>query len=131
MTHDEAIAKLKDVIRSAGPDISFGYGQQIILYSYVGNRQPTLENCLAVRDHVFANQEENLRDMAKRLAANLERVRGDERLSYVSNDPYLGALLVYNSGSLQTDPAWWKRWGSNIAGYRDAIVRAKQMIGEI
>ena len=120
---------LQAVINRAGADISFSYGQQIILYHYVGTRQPTIENCLAVREHVFNNPEENLTDMCKRLAANFLRVAGDPRLSYVGGDQYLGALLVYNSGSLQTDPAWWKRWGSNIASYRDAIVRAKQMVG--
>jgi len=121
---------LHGVVTRAGADISFGYGQQILLYHYAGNRTSTVTNALAVREAVFNDPQTNVEDMCRRLAANLQRVQGDPRLSYVGGDPYLGALLVYNSGSLQTDPAWWARWGGNIANYRSAIASAKRSVGD-
>lgn len=123
-------ATLRGIIQRAGADISFGYGQHVILYHYFGNRQSTIENCLAVREHVFDNPEENLIDMCVRLSNNVNRVRNDPGLARVNGDVYLGALIVYNAGSLRTDQAWWNEWAGNVASYRAAIVRAHQLVGD-
>lgn len=122
-------AQLRAIIGRAGADISFGYGQQILLYHYAGDRTASLENALAVRDAVFNDPETNVRDMCGRLAANVQRARGDSGLYVVDGDPYLGALLIYNAGSIRTDSAWWNRWAGNVANYRGAISWAHDLVG--
>lgn len=121
---------LRAVLRNAGADVSFGYGQQILLYHYYGDRTSSLENALAVREHVFNNPEENFLDMSKRLLSYFNRAKNDSNLWIVDNDPYLGGLLIYNSGSIRTDTQWWNQWARNVDNYRNSLNRAKQILGE-
>lgn len=130
MAAKEALAqsdwtRLEAIIGRAGADISFGYGQQIVLYHYFGDRKATLDNIMSVRERVFGNPLENLVDCAKRMAGNLTRAGGDPNLYRLGNDPWLGALVIYNAGSIPTDPAWWQRWAGNVESYRQTIALAK------
>jgi cell wall-associated NlpC family hydrolase len=112
----------------AWPDISFGYGQQIVLYHYLGDRSSTPANIAAVRDSVFADPQGNLNDMCIRLASCLQRVQGVD-LSPVNGDPLIGALVVYNAGSWKPagDP-WWNAWAGNVRNYQAAQVKARGML---
>jgi hypothetical protein len=113
----------------AWPDISFGYGQQIVLYHYLGDHTNTPENISAVRDAVFADPQRNLNDMCQRLASDLQRVQGVD-LSPVGGDQLLAALTVYNAGSWHKagDP-WWQAWAGNVRNYTGALARARDMLG--
>lgn len=88
-----------------------------------------MPNCLAVRAAVFADPDANILDMAKRLRGNLDRAASAD-LSPVGGDPELGALVIYNSGSLKPpqDP-WWSMWAGNVASYRRAQAQALQILG--
>lgn len=109
---------LQGVIDRVWMDISFGYGQQIVAYNYLGNHQATVENCLAVRDGVFSGPERNIRDAAARLASDIPRS--------LDNSP-LGGMVVYNAGSdRRNDPAWMARWAGNVASYQQALAWAEQ-----
>lgn len=122
-------ASLRDIISRAWADVSFGYGQRVVLYHYTGDRSQTVENVLQVRDYVFAHPEEDLRRMAEMLAGNLARARAGN-LAPCDGDELLGALIVYNSGRLPLpqDP-WWQTWSENVANYRRALARARKLLG--
>ena len=66
--------------------------------------------------------------MCKRLAANVARARTDPGLWRVGGDVYIGALVIYNAGSLRTDDAWWREWSGNVASYQRAIAYAKSTV---
>ncbi len=119
---------LQSIINATWPDISFGLSQKVVAYHYLGDRSRTVENCLAVREGVFADPERNLMEMAVQLNDCLFDVYGCD-LSKVGWDPLLAALVVYNHGSYP--PAWddyWTRWAGNVASYRGALDRARSMI---
>lgn len=120
---------LSAILARAGADISFGYGQQIVMYHYFGDRQATLNNVMSVREHVFANPLENLVDCGKRLVANLTRATNDPSLPRLNNDPFLGALVIYNAGSIPTAESWWRTWAGNVESYRQTLVLARQLVG--
>ncbi len=96
------------------PDVSFGYAQFIVLYSYVGDHTNTPENIQFVRDYVFAHPAEDLDQAAAKLAWALD---------YASDDgSILGALTAYNAGSdRRDDPGWMARWGGNVISYGWAL----------
>lgn len=108
---------LTGIIGRAWPDISFGYSQRIVLYHDYGDRSPSVNNCLAVRDHVFANPAEDIDAAAARLAAGIAR----------SNDgSVLGGMIVYNAGrDRRDDPAWLASWAGNVAAYERALETAQ------
>lgn len=112
----------------AWPDISFGYGQQIVLYHYLGDHSNTPSNIAAVREGVFADPQRNIDDMCLRLASDLQRVQNVD-LGPVDGDPLLAALVVYNAGSFHPagDP-WWGTWAGNVRNYRGALARAREML---
>jgi hypothetical protein len=85
---------LEWVIAAAWPDICFGYGGQLVLYHYLGDDSPTVENCLLVRTSVLAHPEQSLVDMATRLGLYLHHVR-DEDLRAAGGDRHLAALVTY------------------------------------
>lgn len=115
--------------RGAWPDISFGYGQQIVLYHYLGDHTSSPENIAAVREGVFADPQWNLDDMCKRLASDLQRVQNVD-LGPVAGDQLLGALVVYNSGSWHSaNDAWWGAWSGNVRNYQRALTQAREMLG--
>lgn len=102
-------------------DISFGDMQQIIDYHYFGDRTASVENVLAVRDHVFNNRYENILEGAKRLANNLNRAKSE------SDGTNLAALIIYNGGSdYRSDAAMSKLYAGNIATYTMNLNWAEQ-----
>ena len=121
-------AGLRENIGRAWADISFGYGQRIVLYHYSGDRSQTVDNVLSVRDYVFDHPEEDLRRMAEMLEGNLATARRGN-LAPCDGDELLGALIVYNSGRLAPpeDP-WWQVWSENVANYRGALARARKLL---
>lgn len=120
---------LQAVINRVWADVSFGYGQQIVRYHYEGNQSRSVENCLAVRNAVFADPLGSLENMCMRLAADLAIASAGD-LSPIDGDVQLGALVIYNSGSLHSasDP-WWSEWAGNVSNYRLAFRLADELIG--
>jgi hypothetical protein len=119
---------LDSIIADAWPDIRFGYGGQLVLYHYLGDYSPTVTNCLAVRAGVFRDPQRNLLDMAQRLCAYLLRARQSE-LSMVGGDAWLGALVIYNCGSLPPpEAAYWTRPVGNVTNYRAALRQATALL---
>lgn len=111
------------------PDVSFGYGQQIVLYHYFGDHSNTPENIAAVREHVFANPGENLIDMANRLSVNVVKAQTSD-LSMVGGDEDLAALIIYNAGHFPSvGESYWKVYGANVDGYRHGLARASNYLG--
>ncbi len=120
---------LGQIIERAWPDISFGYGQQIVKYHYLGDQSSRIENILAVRQEVFADSARALRDMCQRLEAYLRRA-AHSNLSRVGGDRQLGALVIYNAGSLRPpDDPWWAAWSGNVAAYRKRLQEARELLG--
>lgn len=113
----------------AWPDISFGFGQRIVLYHYVGDRTDSAENIAFVRAYVFAHPDEDIAHMAENLEADLGYVESAD-LSPVRGDRLLAALVVYNAGHypLPTD-TWWQRWAGNVANYTAALLAARTILG--
>ncbi|HEX8967637.1 MAG TPA: hypothetical protein VF937_07150 [Chloroflexota bacterium] len=122
-------AQLQQIIDSAWADVSFGYGQRIVLYHYAGNRSASVDNVLAVRQQVFDNPDQDLMQLAAYLGPALTRAR-DADLSPCGGDELLGALIIYNSGSMHPpgDP-WWTTWQQNVRNYTDNLVQARAIVG--
>jgi hypothetical protein len=120
---------LAGVIQGSGMDISFGISQRIVPYHWYGNGSLTVENVLAVREYVFEHPDEDIRHMCSKLAGCYQQAQNGD-LSPVDGDANLGALAIYNGGHLYpADDPWWQRWSSNIASYKVALERAKEMLG--
>jgi hypothetical protein len=116
---------LQAIIDDVWPDISFGYGQRIVLYHWLGDGTQSVDNVLAVRAGVFADPAGDLAHMAKMLAECLDQARSGD-LSPVQGDELLGALAVYNGGHLYPpDDPWWQTWAGNIASYRTMLTRLR------
>lgn len=120
---------LASIISAAWPDISFGYSQRIVLYHDTGDRSPSVDNCLAVRAHVFDNPAEDLLAMANRLRACLDRA-GAVDLGKINGDRELGALVIYNAGhwpdpSSEAEAWWWESWAGNVASYATMLRRLR------
>lgn len=96
------------------PDISFGYGQRIVLFHYYGDHTNTLQNIYSVRDYVFDHPEEDIRQAASKLAWAID---------YSSLDgSALGGMVAYNAGSDERDnPEWMAKWGSHVAIYQASL----------
>jgi hypothetical protein len=108
---------LMAIISRAWPDVSFGYSQRIVLYHEEGDRSPSLNNCLTVRQAVFANQAADINAAASRLAGCFGHMTCDGSI--------LSAMTVYNAGSdRRNEPAWWALWKGNIASYERALEQA-------
>ena len=106
-------AELQRLLNDAWPDVSFGFGQQIVLYHYAGDHSANLENVLAVRKEVFDHPEINIANAADRLASYIPRSL---------DGTVLGGMVVYNAGSdRRDDPVWMERWAGNVATYEEAL----------
>ncbi len=105
---------LADIIYDTWPDISFSYMQQIVLYHYLGDHSPTINNCLLVREETFSDPEANIRDGAKRLRSCTDRSPEEDKT-------FLAAMSIYNTGSYKVN------W-SNASNYRNALIRAKAYV---
>ncbi len=117
---------LQAIINAAWADISFGAGQQIVLFHYYGDRTKSVENCLAVRERVFSNPKENIDDAAKRFAAYLKSPTYDG-----SQPNALSAMIHYNAGSdRRGEPGWLKLWQGNIATYQRALKESRRYAWE-
>ncbi len=114
---------LQAIINSVWADVSFGRSQRIVKYHYTGNTRPTVENCLAVREYVFSHPEQDLIEMAKKLAGNLRTAQAND-LSLFGGDANLAACAIYNSGHPLT-PAEWSRYGPRVNNYRRGLEQAK------
>lgn len=105
---------LQSLINVVWPDISFGYGQHIILYHYFGTREPFVENVMAVRQRVFEYPEENIDEAAKRLKSCTWHSSYDGTI--------LSAFVIYNAGSDRRNEAeWLASWSGNVASYERAL----------
>lgn len=119
---------LRQIIRDVWPDISFGYGQRVVAFHWAGDRQPTAENCIAVRDTVFSNPGRDLLEMARKLNDCLADTYGAD-LSPVGGDCLLGALVAYNAGHIPAPgDSWWEDWAGNVAAYRWALAQARGIL---
>ena len=107
------------VINQTWPDISFGYSQRIVLYHELGDRSPSVENCLQVRSEVFANPVADMYAAAYRFASCFQHPSCDGSA--------LSAMVVYNAGSdRRSDPDWNRMWSSNVVNYAAALDWAEQ-----
>jgi hypothetical protein len=120
---------LRTVIAQPGNDVSFGLGQRIVKFHYHGNHQLTVENCLAVRQFVFAHVDQDVREAARFLAPRLTDARGQD-LSPCGGDELLGALAAYNHGHYPApgDVYWHERAGT-VQRYKDKLALARQALG--
>jgi hypothetical protein len=108
---------LMAIISRAWPDISFGMSQRIVLFHEEGDRSPSLNNCLAVRQAVFANPAADINAAASRLAGCFGHMTCDGSI--------LSAMTIYNAGTdRRNEPAWWALWKGNIASYERALEQA-------
>lgn len=112
-------AKLRHIIATEWPDISFGLSQRIILYHYHGDRTPTLDNVLAVRQYVFTHPDIDLVEMARNLAWRRDAiVAGDRDLSRVNGDVDLATAISYNRGSYPANGhSYWTVYAGNVARF--------------
>lgn len=127
---DQDWTTLQSVIDRSGEDISFSYGQQT-LQLFV-QRPYTVEEALQVRSYLFDDPARALADMAQRMQAQLHRAgtEGQPYLPKAGGDIYLAALLYYNSGVGWYEDWYWERYQANVANYRGAMRRAKEMVGD-
>lgn len=110
--------RLAAVIASEWPDISFGLGQRIVLYHYLGDGTPSLRNVLAVREQVFAHPERDILEAARKVAG-----------AWHQSQDYLLALAAYNCGYLPArDDPYWTRYAANVENYRRALDWARGVI---
>lgn len=129
-----ALGLIINRVLQVSPDISFGYGQQIVRYHALGNHTETVDNCLLVRAQTFADPAGNLVDMAHRLASYL-RTASAKDLTPVDNDPFLGACAIYNHGHWpeSDDPAKlareWAGMKPNLDNYRAGLASAALILG--
>lgn len=120
---------LATIIQQTWPDVSFGFAQRIVKFHYVGDRQPTVANVLAVRQHVFTHPDQDLMEMAKLLTGRLVMAQNGD-LSLVQDDLLLGALVAYNAGHFPTvHEAYWQTHGNNVKRYREKLALAREQAG--
>lgn len=116
--HSEVRVALQALINEAWADVSFGYSQRIVLFHDTGDRSRSVENCLAVREHVFGDPDEDIDAATRRLAGCFQHATCD-------GTP-LSAMIVYNAGSdRRSDPEWMERWRGNVASYQRALQQAE------
>lgn len=120
---DKKVDILQTIITITWPDISFGRAQRIVKFHYHGDLQPTVANCLAVRQYVFDHPEEDLQQMAAKLRGNLAISTANNPV-HVDNDPLLGAAVVYNAGHWPVDESEWIARAPRVEHYREAFAKA-------
>lgn len=120
---------LQKIVAEVQPDISFGYGQRIVLYHYYGDRTHTVSNCLDVRKHVWDNPTIDIMQMAIHLRNDYERARYAD-LSPVQGDILLMTLCTYNAGHPPPPTSlYWSQHIGNIQNYRSALEWAQKIEG--
>ena len=120
--------QLQRIIDTEWPDISFGLGQRIVLYHYYGNQEPTVANCLAVRQAVFDYPDEDIRRAAEKYAWCLRTASaGGELLA--GDDWLLEAMYIYNWGhSPVQEERQTLAFKVNSPSYKAALIKAKEML---
>lgn len=113
---------LQAIIDRWWADISFGYGQQIVAYHYLGDKTQSWQNCTNVRAAVFADPVLNVYDMARRLRGCLTTALTHD-LTPVGGDPNLGACTIYNAGHWPKGDEWG-RYAPRIDNYRRGLATA-------
>lgn len=109
----------RSLINDVWPDISFGFGQRIVKYHYIGDKTKSVTNILQVRQGVFNDPDRDIREAADHLAGAFEH-------STCDGTP-LSALVVYNAGSdRRHSEVWMRRWAGNVAAYEWALAWAEQ-----
>jgi hypothetical protein len=122
-------ATLGEIIQATWPDVSFGFGQRIVKFHYVGNLLPTVANVLAVREHVFAHPDQDLLEMARTLARRRTMAANGD-LSLVGGDLDLGTLVAYNAGHFPlANEAYWTTHAGNVNRYREKLALARAQVG--
>lgn len=107
------------------PDVSFGYAQFVVAWHYVGDGSASVNNCLAVREYVRAHPDEDIAQMAAKLAYCLEAADRED-LSPVGGDRELMALVAYNAGHVPWPGAsYWTKFVENVDNYRAALTWAR------
>lgn len=102
------------------PDVSYGIGQQIVLYAPVGNGQDTPENRAVVKQWLY-DPENAIPLMVGKLAANYDnRIKA----GYSEADAQMLALAKYNSGQW-TIPS---DYSANYDNYRRGFIQADAIL---
>ena len=113
---------LQEIIDDTWPDISFGYGQRIVLYHWWGDQSQTVANVLSVRKAVFGQPRRDILEAALRLKVSYDAAKG-------MKDRDLKALVYYNAGHIPpASNAWWITWSGNVLAYRTALDEAKRKL---
>ena len=115
---------LAAIVATEWPDISFGVGQMIVRWHYLGDRTATLSNVLEVRQSVFDNPAEDLRQMALRLRwYRACIITNGPDLTPVQGDIDLAAAVAYNAGHYPPTRPYWLAFSANVRRYRAALER--------
>lgn len=102
------------------PDVSYGIGQQIVLYAPVGNGKDTPENRELVKQWLY-DPENAIPLMVGKLAANYDnRIKA----GYSEADAQMLALAKYNSGQW-TIPS---DYSANYDNYRRGFIQADAIL---
>ena len=122
-------ARLRAIIPQVGDDISFGLGQRIVKFHYHGNRKMTLENILDVRQFVFDNTDQDVREAALFLTPCLADAERQTDLSRAGGDVLLGACVSYNHGHYPSfDDQYWTERASTVARYKNKLAWARAQL---
>ena len=115
---------LAEVLATEWPDVSFGVGQMIVRWHYIGDQTPAVSNVLYVRETVFGDPVEDLRQVALRLRwyrGNVLTAGPD--LTPVNGDIDLATAIAYNSGHYPPARPYWLAFSANVRRYREALER--------
>lgn len=124
MTPDEARAVLLDIVRTEEPDISFGLGQNIVMYAPVGDGSHTLENIKLVRDWLF-DPNNAVPLMVGKLAQNYDnRIKA----GYSDIDAQWAALYRYNTGTWLPPGG---QYAGNVENYRRGFEQADAILADL
>lgn len=121
---------LQLLIDSVWPDISFGVAQKVVLYHWCGDRQPSVTNCLYVRQRVWDDPTEDCRQMGLQLGYCYQAALDEHtELGPVDGDAELMALICYNAGHIPWPGAsYWTNYSVNVEGYRWALRWAREQV---
>jgi hypothetical protein len=126
-------AKLRHIIASEWPDISFGPSQHTVESHYWGDNSRDLDNVLAVRAYVFANPDKDILAMAKNLAWRKAVILESGRdLSRVNGDVDLATAVSYNRGSYPGNRhSYWVYYAENVARYQASFAETDRKLAEM
>lgn len=103
------------------PDVSFGIGQQIVLYAPVGNGKDTPENRALVRDWLFDPNNAVPLMVGKLAQAYDDRIKA----GYDPKEAEWQALYRYNTGGWAPPSG---QYAGNVENYRRALAQADVLL---